>query len=119
MAAVMAVLTVATIAFAATTDRELTFAESDETVQSEVTVQSSGTVQPMMTRQQLRVHAETGPPDGVEPAQRQLRIHQNDDRGTMQGQRGTFIQGQHGNSAGRGMGAGSACTNADGPCTNR
>lgn len=112
IAAVMTLLTVATITFAAITDHELTFAQSDESAQP------ADTVQPMMTRQQLRVHAETGPPDGMDPVQRQLRTHQNDDRGTAQGQRG---RSQRGGRAGQPMnsGAGSGCSQQAGSCINR
>jgi hypothetical protein len=50
---------------------------------------------PPMTRHRLHVHAETGPPDGIEPVRQQLRIHRQDDLPGM---------GRFGGGAGRGPG---------------
>jgi len=72
--------------------------------------------EPIMTRQQLRVHAETGPPEGFEPVKRQHRLHKSDGQASMQcqdggqcqngGQGHSSGQGQNGRGSGQGIGGG-------------
>lgn len=97
-------------------------------------------------RQQLRLHAETGIPEGVTPTQTRRRLHtQNQDatqsptgeqgrgRGHGQGHQGTEAGNGSGNQFGRGNGGGhqgnggeaghngdgtGECTNPDGPVGN-
>lgn len=97
----MTVLTVATVTYAATTDAEITFAQTNGPEEFDETVQ------PVMTRQQLRVHAETGPPEGFEPIKRQLRLHQGDGQANGQCQNGDACQNSdRGHSGGRGQNGG-------------
>lgn len=105
----MTVLTAATITHAVTTDDEITFAQSDSSAPLDETVE------PVMTRQQLRVHPKTGPPEGFEPIERQLRLHQSDGQANMQcqhdaqcpnGDQGHGGQGQDGRNSGQGIGRG-------------
>ena len=101
------------VALAVTTDRTPAL---NPTSESTITAWGQTTeATPTMVRQQLRVHAETGPPEGFEPIQQQLHRNEAQAGGPQESPGGfqwaddaqrprhgeTGQQGRHGQGAGR------------------
>ena len=74
-------------------------------------VGSTDATTPVLTQQRLRIHAETGPPEGFEPIQR--RLHQTS--GVSQGGPGMAGQGYRGGNPDAPHPGTGTCTNPDGP----
>jgi hypothetical protein len=83
---VVLAISIPLVALALTTNQtpaanEITSAITDATRTEDSTNSSTGVQDQPMVRQQRRIHADTGPPEGAEPVRRRLHEHETVERG--------------------------------------